>query len=105
MKYIIIFVFLFFGCSNPKEEVKKGDDFFMIDSLILQSQKKLEILNSTSKSTDSTITGKVENTVKKITKLKEENIKLKQENEILKDKLDEANDVGKPFKLLPISHN
>lgn len=92
------------GCQNPTEIKKENDETFTsIDSIIGQSKKNLVILDSTSKRTDSSITGKVEKTVKQITTLKEENTKLKKENEALKDKLDDISNDGKPFELLPVS--
>lgn len=92
------------GCQNPTEIKKENDETFTsIDSIIGQSKKNLVILDSTSKRTDSTITGKVEKTVKQISTLKEENTKLKKENEALKDKLDDIGNGGKPFELLPVS--
>ena len=92
------------GCSSPtKNEVEKNETLSTIDSIIGQSQKNLAVLDSTSKRTDSTITGKVEKTVKQISTLKEENTKLKKENEVLKDKLDDISNGGKHFELLPVS--
>lgn len=95
---------LLIGCNdNNTSKTENNETYSAIDSIIGQSQKNLTVLDSTSKRTDSTITGKVEKTVKQISTLKEENTKLKKENESLKDKLDDATDVGKPFKLLPVS--
>ena len=92
------------GCQSPIETKKEKDETYTnIDSIIGESEKNLLILDSTSKKTDSTITGKVEKTVKQITTLKEENTKLKKENEALKDKLDDISNDGKPFELLPVS--
>ena len=93
------------GCTSPIEtKIQKDETITAIDSIIGQSQKNLLVLDSTSKRTDSTITGKVEKTVKQISTLKEENTKLKKENESLKEKLNDASDVGKPFELLPVSN-
>lgn len=104
MKYALLLLTLVLGCSSPSEtKIEQDETNSTIDSIIGQSQKNLIVLDSTSKRTDSTITGKVEKTVKQISTLKEENTKLKKENEALKDKLDDAIDVGKPFKLLPVS--
>ena len=105
MKYSLLFLIIILGCQNPTEPKKENDEAFTtIDSIIGESQKNLLILDSTSKRTDSTITGKVEKTVKQIYTLKEENTKLKKENESLKEQLNDAVDVGKPFKLLPVSN-
>ena len=104
MKYSLLLFLLILGCSSPSEtKIEEDETNSTIDSIIGQSKKNLIVLDSTSKRTDSTITGKVEKTVKQISTLKEENTKLKKENEALKDKLDDATDVGKPFKLLPVS--
>ena len=93
------------GCTSPiQTKIEKDETITNIDSIIGQSQKNLLVLDSTSKRTDSTITGKVEKTVKQIYTLKEENTKLKKENESLKEQLNDAVDVGKPFKLLPVSN-
>ena len=92
------------GCSSPNQtKLNQDETFTTIDSIIGENQKNLLILDSTSKRTDSTITGKVEKTVKQISTLKEENTKLKKENEALKDKLDDIGNGGKPFELLPVS--
>lgn len=104
MRYTLLLLTLVLGCSSPSEtKIIEDETYSTIDSIIGQSKKNLIVLDSTSKRTDSTITGKVEKTVKQITTLKEENTKLKKENEALKDKLDDAADIGKPFKLLPVS--
>jgi len=104
MKYSLLFLFIIIGCQSPTETKKENDETFAtIDSIIGENQKNLLILDSTSKRTDSSITGKVEKTVKQITTLKEENTKLKKENEALKDKLDVISNDGKPFELLPVS--
>ena len=104
MKYSLLLFLLILGCSSPNEtKVKEDETYSAIDSIIGQSKKNLTVLDSTSKRTDSTITGKVEKTVKQISTLKEENTKLKKENEALKDKLDDIGNGGKPFELLPVS--
>ena len=104
MKYSLLFLFIIIGCQSPIEKKQDIDEkFATIDSIIGENQKNLLILDSTSKRTDSSITGKVEKTVKQITTLKEENTKLKKENEALKDKLDDISNDGKPFELLPVS--
>lgn len=96
---------LLIGCNdNHTSKTENNETYTAIDSIIGQSKKNLVGLDSTIKRTDSTITGKVEKTVKQISTLKEENTKLKKENENLKSKLDDANDVGQPFKLLPVSN-
>lgn len=104
MKYTILFLLIIIGCQSPNVTKQENDETYSnIDSIIGESQKNLLILDSTSKRTDSTITGKVEKTVKQISTLKEENTKLKKENESLKNKLDDISNTGKPFELLPVS--
>jgi peptidoglycan hydrolase CwlO-like protein len=104
MRYSLLFLLIILGCTSPTEtKIEKDETITAIDSIIGQSQKNLLVLDSTSKRTDSSITGKVEKTVKQITNLKEENTKLKKENEALKDKLDDVSNGGKPFELLPVS--
>ena len=93
------------GCSSPNQtKLEKDEKLTTIDSIIGENQRNLLVLDSTNKRTDSTISGKVEKTVKQITTLKEENTKLKKENESLKTKLDDATDIGQPFELLPVSN-
>jgi len=97
------------GCSSPQikneKNIEKNETSFQIDSIIQQSQKNLSTVDSASKKSDSTITGKVEKTVKQITNLKEENKQLKIENNALKTQLNDINTSGEPFKLLPVSNN
>lgn len=105
MKYSILLLLIVLGCTSPTEtKIENNETYSAIDSIIGQSKKNLVGLDSTIKRTDSTITGKVEKTVKQIQTLKEEVKQLKEENNELKAKVDDANDVGKPFKLLPVSN-
>lgn len=87
MRYSLITLLIIaaWGCSTPTKEPEKNETLTAIDSIIGQSQKNLVVINSTSKRTDSAITGKIEKTVKRISILKEDNTKLKKENEHLKD--------------------
>ena len=92
------------GCSSqPKEE--SYEKYQSADSILQQSKRNLVIAHQASKGSDSSITEKVEKTVKQITTLQQENKQLKFENNALKIKLDTANDIGKPFKLLPVSND
>ena len=53
------------GCTSPTEtKIENNETYSSIDSIINQSKKNLVGLDSTIKRTDSTITGKVEKTVK-----------------------------------------
>ena len=76
-----------------------------LDTLISNSNKNFEISSRISKETDSVVTNKVDNTVKKITKMEGEIKQLKKENNELKEKLDDANDDGQPFNIRSISNN
>ena len=61
------------------------------------------LFRSIGKQSDRFINHKVTKAVEQITTLKEEVKTLKEENNELKTKLDDADDAGKPFKLLPVS--
>jgi len=106
-KLYVLSTLLVLGCSNHNNEknIEKNETSFQIDSIIQQSQKNLSTVDSANKKSDSTITGKVEKTVKQITTLKEENKQLKIENNALKTQLNDINTFGEPFKLLPVSNN
>lgn len=104
MKKLILLCSIVLGCSSPEtvETLTEQDKKF--DSMMNQSKKNLLVLDSTSKVTDSTITGKVEGAVSQIKELKQEVKQLKEENNELKIKVADANDAGKPFQLLPVSN-
>jgi glycine cleavage system regulatory protein len=103
MKKLFAICLLISSCSSPEvKEVTTNQDK-MIDSLIKKSKENLLSMDSTSKATDSTITGKVEGAVNQIKELKQEVKQLKEENNELKIKITDANDAGKPFQLLPVS--
>lgn len=105
MKNFILISLFLIGCNSETKPDVEVENISSIDSLIIQSQKNLISLDSASKSTDSSISGKVEKTVKQINTLKQEVTQLKQENNELKVKINNSNDVGKPFKLLPVSNS
>ena len=94
------------GCQ-PKvnEKIETNESIDKIDSIINQSQQTFAASSEASAKSDSTINEKVEKTVKQITKLQATVQQLKAENNELKVKLDSADDLGKPFKLLPVSGN
>lgn len=92
------------GCnSNNTPKTQPDETAKKLDSIINQSKQNLILVDQASREGDSSITQKVEKTVKQITTLEKENKQLKAENNALKIKLDDASDAGKPFKLLPVS--
>lgn len=107
MKNNLIILFLIvIGCNSPDNgKIVSTKVPIDVDSIIKVSNQSIISLDSTGKKTDSTISGKVEKTVKQITQLKEENKQLKQENNVLKNKLNDINNSGKPFELLPVSNH
>lgn len=99
-----LLLLLIVSCGTPsvqKMEINETDT--NIDSIINQSRENLILLDQASRESDSSIAKKVEKTVKQITTLKEEVKQLKTENNALKIKVDDADDAGKPFELLPVS--
>jgi hypothetical protein len=110
MKKIIFIFFVTFlvSCKSSSTEELKSSDNIEIDSalnsILLNNNKNFELTNQMNKQSDSVVSNKVENTVKKITNLETQVTQLKKENNELKEKLDDAiNDNGKPFKLVPVS--
>lgn len=101
MKKILLLSLLFLGCSTNETEVDLSVD--LTDSVLVKSQENLTKANEINKQGDSSITGKVEKTVQKIEVMEKQITKLKQENNELKTKLNDANDAGEPFELLPVS--
>lgn len=99
---LITLIFLY-GCNN-NEDVRTSSGL-NIDSLIEQNSKNFIKANEASKKSDTTITTKVDNTVKKIEKLETEIQQLKEENNELKNNLNDANDGGKPYRIRSISNN
>jgi uncharacterized coiled-coil DUF342 family protein len=91
------------SCSNVSED-NNTTDTSSIDSIINKSKENQSITNDLNKKSDSTVSGKVEATVKKIDHLETQVKQLKEENNDLKEKLlDATNDNGKPFRLEPVS--
>jgi peptidoglycan hydrolase CwlO-like protein len=99
---LIILVSLI-GCSD-KADVKTSSGV-NVDSLIKKSEKNFVIVNEANKKSDTAITTKIDKTVEKIGQLENEIKELKEENNELKDKLDAANDGGKPYRIRTISNN
>ena len=97
---------LFWGCESDKQEIKiEKNEFETIDTILRKSEENFTTVNRASQRSDSSISEKVEKTVKQINTLKEEVKQLKEENNELKTKVDDANNAGKPFKLLPVSND
>jgi len=94
MKYVVaLTALLFMGCNSKTEQVNIND-YAKFDSIITKSQQNLEIANGVSKKSDSLVTGKIEKTAQKITKLNE-----------LKEKLNDLDDDGSSFRIRAISDN
>lgn len=100
-----ILILMILGCGSNKPEIKINENEFQeLDTIIRRNQENFVTVDRASKKSDSSISKKVEKTVKQINTLKEEVKQLKEENNELKIKVDDANDVGKPFQLLPVSN-
>lgn len=105
MKKYILFLILIsiFSCNENKPVITS--DGVNVDSLLLINSVNTHVVSESSKKSDTMITTKVDKTVQKIGNLETQINELKQENNELKGKLDDANDVGKPFRILPVSNN
>lgn len=101
-RFLFILLILLVACSSPETNIQ-GNENQAIDSIIEQSQRSFITADSVGKQSDSLINQKVTVAVKQINTLKETVKTLKEENNDLKIKLDSVDDVGKPFKLLPVS--
>ena len=104
-KILIIFSMLLASCVSNNTKIETDEEFKNLDSIIQESQKNLTSTSEASKRSDSSISEKVEKTVKQITTLKQEVKTLKQENNALKTQLNDNVSSGQPFKLLPVSDN
>ena len=105
MRRILGFIILvsLFSCGD-KSTVKTSSGVD-VDSLIEKSGKTYVSANEANKKSDTAITNKVDKTVEKIGQLENEIKQLKAENDELKDKLDAANDGGRPYRIRSISNN
>jgi predicted RNA-binding protein with PIN domain len=104
MKLVYALIFLLLISCNSNVETTQTDNYdAKIDSILTQSQENITIASGASRKSDSTITGKVEKTVKKIKKMENEIKELKQENNELKNQLDDNDDDGKPYHISTIS--
>jgi uncharacterized coiled-coil DUF342 family protein len=108
MKNIIVAFFIstmILGCNSTKQEIKsENNELESIDTILIRSEKNFVTVNRINQKSDSSISNKVNKTVKQINTLKEEVKQLKEENNELKTKINDANDAGKPFQLLPVSN-
>lgn len=94
------------GCNSNKPEIKLDkNEFENLDTILRRNQENFATVNRANEKSDSSITKKVEKTVKQINNLQAEVKSLKEENNVLKSKIDDANDLGKPFQLLPVSNS
>jgi len=106
MKLVYASVFLLSISCNSNIETTQTDNYNAnIDSILIQSQENIARASGASRKSDSTITGKVEKTVKKIQKMETEIKQLKAENNELKSQLADSDDAGKPFTIRTISDN
>lgn len=101
MRFWLLLIFLV-GCSSPEINVQNNETQ-SIDSILKESEKHFVTADSVDKQSGEFINRKVTRTVDQITTLQKEVKTLKAENNELKVKLDSVDDVGKPFKLLPVS--
>ena len=107
-KITLLFLIIFsLGCgsSESKNEINVDSTEIgnLLDSIISNNNKNFELTNQMNKQSDSVVSNKVENTVKKITNLETQVTQLKKENNELKEKLDDVDDGGKPYSGLPVS--
>ena len=107
MKYILLSLLLV-SCGgstmdSSANETSKLDQ--KVDSLINHSKKNMDSAAIQITKTDSVVVQKVEHTVQKIQHLETENKQLKEENAELKDKLDDATDAGRTYRIRAISND
>ena len=102
---ILAVLTIFMTCNTAKKEQTETNEYSKVDSVLQHSKENAVILNETSKKSDTSIAGKVDKTIKKIAKMEKQIKKLKAENNELKEKLDDANDVGKPYYIRSVPNN
>ena len=102
---VVISLTLFvYGCSSAEQQPKlEKNEFESIDTILRRSEENFNSVNRANDKTDSSISEKVEKTVKQINTLKEVVKQLKEENDELKIKISDTSNNGKPFQLLPVS--
>ena len=100
----VVLISLLISCNSNNSEITQTDNYnAKIDSILTQSQENTALASGANRKSDSTITGKVEKTVKKIKKMEKEIKQLKQENNELKNLLDDSDDDGQPYHISTIS--
>ncbi len=101
--FISILLISIIGCGDNSPVITNTG--INVDSLIEKNKETFQTASDVNKKSDTTITNKVDNTVKKIGQLENEIKQLKEENNELKDKLDDASDAGRAFRIRAISNN
>jgi cell division protein FtsB len=102
----VLSILLLIGCNSNNPETFQIEKYNAeIDSIVAKSQENITTASDASRKSDSTITGKVEKTVKKIQKLETEIKELKAENNELKEKLNDLDDAGNSYRVRAISDN
>lgn len=96
-------------CNAPKQEKIKTNELTNIDSVLQHSQENAIRLDEANRKSDTTITGKVEKTVKKMAVMEKQITELKAENNELKQQIDSVYsdnaDNGKPFNIRSVSND
>ncbi len=101
--FISILLISIIGCGDNSPVITNSG--VNVDSLIEKNKETFKTATEASKKSDTTITNKVDNTVKKIVKMEGEIKQLKAENNELKNNLDDVNDDGKPFIIRSVSND
>lgn len=100
-KFIFIISIILISCRD--NEPLRTSTNVNVDSLLKKTQQTFESAKIANANGDSSISGKVEKTVQKIRVMEAQITELKQENNELKDKLNDVNDAGERFDILPVS--
>ena len=105
---IYISTIVMIACNNPSDfsATAVKDKYEKLDSVLIKSKSNITSVGRANQKSDSTISTKVEKTVKKIEVLHNEVVVLKKENNELKAKLgDTVVRVNKRFNLLPVNES
>ena len=98
MRFLLLCLLLT-ACSESEINIERGN----ADSIIKKTENVYQSVSQANEKSEELITNKVDKTVQKIQNLENEVSQLKKENNELQNKLDDINDGGSPFKLLPVS--